>query len=274
MAGDVGDLALLDAGGCGGGGVAGAQRVTGERGGGGALFDDQRDGLVGEPLVGERVASAHPAEHRAAVDAGSLEPRAELLHGAYGVSCARVRDGDECSGLLLVGLRLANPEGEAAVDVEAEVLNVEGDELGAARCGGEAEQQQRPIAEVLQGVGRDRLEQLLEGAEGERVDLLAGGAERVADAGEDLRDRGGVARVGVILRAVGGGDRGGATGDRDRSELAVGLGGQERGDGRRRRRQRPLAVLGAPARECAPVVLIRASRGGCERGGGVALGAL
>ena len=54
VAADVGDLALLDAGGRGGGGVAGPERVAGERGEllepgagvGGAALDDQRDGLV------------------------------------------------------------------------------------------------------------------------------------------------------------------------------------------------------------------------------------
>ena len=55
VAGDVGDLALLDAGGRGGGRVPGAQRVPGEQRGGeagglGAALDDQRDGLVCEAL--------------------------------------------------------------------------------------------------------------------------------------------------------------------------------------------------------------------------------
>ena len=57
VAGDVGDLALLDARGGSGGRVPGAQRVAGELGGTPAVrarrFDDQRNRLIGEPLVSE-----------------------------------------------------------------------------------------------------------------------------------------------------------------------------------------------------------------------------
>jgi hypothetical protein len=90
VTGDVGDLALLDPGGGGGGRVAGAQRVPGELweqlggkvGGPGAALDDQRDGLIGEALLADGVAAAHPAEHRPAVDLRGLQPLAERADGA------------------------------------------------------------------------------------------------------------------------------------------------------------------------------------------------
>jgi hypothetical protein len=59
----------------------------------------------------------------------------------------------------------------------------------------------------------------------------------------------------------------------DRAKLAVGLGGEERGDGRRRRRDRAAPVRGAPVGERPPVALIRPPRGGRERRGGIRGGA-
>jgi integrase len=56
--------------------------------------------------------------------------------------------------------------------------------------------------------------------------------------GVDRGDRTRIARVGVVLGAVRSGDRRGAARDGDRAKLAVGLGGQERRDGRRCRRDR------------------------------------
>jgi hypothetical protein len=67
---------------------------------------------------------------------------------------------------------------------------------------------------------------------------VADGAVLAADARHDGGDGAGVTRVRVILRAVRGGDRGGAACNRHGPELAVGLGGVQRRDGRRLRRHR------------------------------------
>ena len=79
--------------------------------------------------------------------------------------------------------------------------------------------------------------------------------------------------LGVVLGAVCGGDRGGAAGDRDRPELAVGLGCEERRDRGRLGGDRDEVSFGAPARERKPVALIRPPGRRCERRLGVALGA-
>ena len=83
----------------------------------------------------------------------------------------------------------------------------------------------------------------------------------------------GVARVGLVLGAVRGGDRGGAPTDRDRAEAAVGLGGQKRRDRRRLGGHRAQAALRAPVGERAPVALVRSAGRRRERRLGVALGA-
>ena len=75
----------------------------------------------------------------------------------------------------------------------------------------------------------------------------------------------------MILRAMRDGDRRRATPDRHRPKAAVGLGGQERRDGGRRRRDRLRAALGAPAGEQPPVALICPQRGRRERRGRVVL---
>jgi hypothetical protein len=109
------------------------------------------------------------------------------------------------------------------------VLDVEGDELGAAQRGGEPEQQQRPVAQPGQGGGVELGEDLLKGAEVERRGPTLGcGAVRAADPREDLLDRARIARVRMVLGAVRGGDRRRAAPDCDGPESAVGLRGQER----------------------------------------------
>ena len=90
-------------------------------------------------------------------------------------------------------------------------------------------------------------------------------AALAADAGQDRGDRARVARVGLVLRAVRRGDRGSALADRDRAELPVGLGGQERRDRLRRRRHRPQPARDAPLGEDAPVALYATSE---TQGGG------
>ncbi len=117
-----------------GGRVAGAQRVPGELGeqlggqvgGPGAALDDQRDGLVGEALLADGVAAAHPAKHRPAVDLRGLQPLAERADSAA-VCLTRVGDRDLRSRLLLVGLRFADRELQSARSVELEILDVQGD---------------------------------------------------------------------------------------------------------------------------------------------------
>ena len=160
--------------------------------------------------------------------------------------------------------------------VVLEVLGVERDELRRVSAAANPSQQQRAVAQPGQRGGVDRLEQPREGVELERLGLAWRSGRvpcwrRIPD--KDGGNGAGVARVGVVLGAVRGGDRGGAAGDRDRPELAVGLGGQERATVRRRG-HRLERVLGAPGGEGAPVVLVRAAGGRRERRGGVAGGPL
>ena len=100
------------------------------------------------------------------------------------------------------------------------------------------------------------------------------GAVLAADPRHHRGDRARVARVRMVLGAVRGGDRRRAAADRDRPEPAVGLGGQERRDRGRRRRDRREAALRAPGREQQPVALVRAPGRRRERALRVALGAL
>jgi hypothetical protein len=161
---------------------------------------------------------------------------------------------------LLVGL--ADPDGHPAGEVEAEVLHVERDELGAPERGGEPEQDQRPVAESGERGGVDRFDEAPERVELERLGLAARlGAVLAADPGHDGGDGARVARVGVVVGAVRGPDRGGPARDRDRAELALGLGRHEQGDGGRPRgesrpgrarrtggEQVPVALVGAAGR--------------------------
>src|SRR5688500_13095182 len=67
--------------------AAGAQAVAGEQLGVeperlGVALDDQRDGAVGQPVAGQPVARADPAEDRAARDLRVVQPRAERPDGA------------------------------------------------------------------------------------------------------------------------------------------------------------------------------------------------
>ena len=132
---------------------------------------------------------------------------------------------------------------DPACSVELEALDVECDELRASECGGEPEQQQRPVAAAGERRGVDRLEQPPERVKLKRRGLAQrAGAVLAADPRHDRGDGAGVARVRVILGAVRGGDRRRTTGDRDWPEPAVALRGQERRDRGRRRWDRDKAA--------------------------------
>ncbi len=96
MAGDVGDLALLDTGGRGAGGASGPERVAGELG---DLLGHVARRLTmcatdwserRSPVKG--VAAVHPTEHWPAVDPGGLEVGVER---AVGLGSENVADGME-----------------------------------------------------------------------------------------------------------------------------------------------------------------------------------
>jgi hypothetical protein len=124
---------------------------------------------------------------------------------------------------LLAGLELSahtlrqTRDQQTARRIEGEVLDVEGDELGAAQGGGEPEQQQRPVAPAGERREVDRIDQ-----PGQRVELERRGraqhpgAVLAADPRQDRGDRPGIARIGMVLGAVRGGDRRRPARDRDR----------------------------------------------------------
>ncbi len=73
-----------------------------------------------------------------------------------------VGDCDLRAFLLLVGLSAGDHHQQPARRVEGEMFDVERDELGAPERGGEAEQQQRPVAMPAEGGGVELGEDLLE----------------------------------------------------------------------------------------------------------------
>ena len=266
VAGDVGDLALLDAGGRGRGRVAGAQRVPGEAASGGTPAAWARRLTISATDWSESRRSVSVSPRRICRNTGPRWIAAASSHAwsartahlslarAYGTATW----APACSWSVL-DLRIMTFSPRAGSKLE--VLDVERDELRAAQRGGEPEQQQRPVALAGERGGVDRLEQPRERVELERRGLAQrAGAVLAADPRHDRGDGAGVARVGVILGAVRGGDRRRAAPDRDRPEPAVGLGGQERRDAS------PAcagiatsAARGAPGREQRQSLLIRAA---------------
>ena len=145
--------------------------------------------------------------------------------------------GETAGGALgfLVRLGSTQDKPEAAV-VLADVLDVEGDELAAAQCAGEAEQQQGPVPGVGQAIaerGDHRRDDLRAG----RAHLPGRHALASADAGPD-RPHPGVGRRRLEARhLVSHADRGQPPADR-RGLARLGQGGEVERHGRRRRRQR------------------------------------
>ncbi len=211
MPGDVGDLALLDAGGVG------------------AALDDQRDGLVGEPAVGEVIAAAHLPEHGPAVDAGSVEVAAQRPdRAAVGpLSIGDPRPWAPSCSWSAFERRIVTSSPRAAWRWTSSTSSATSSErLSAAANPSNSSSRSRSPASVKVSIGStSRASGLSSSGWAQRPP-----AALTADPGEDGGDGARVAGVGLVLRAVRGGDRGGALVDRDRAQLTVGLDGQERGD--------------------------------------------
>jgi hypothetical protein len=94
------------------------------------------------------------------------------------------------------------------------------------------------------------------------------------DPSQHRGDGGRLARAGLPLGAMRGGDRCHASGDRDRAQVAVGLRRQERGDRLRRGRHRRQPARDTPLREHPPVVIVGTPCCRRERRGGVSSSAL
>ena len=157
VAGGGGDLGGVVAVAGGLGGVSGAQRVAGElawvkAGGAGAFLDDQSDALGGK-RARDRAGAGDATEDRAGGDLGGVDPGAQRADRA-GPGRLGVDEQQLVAAGLLVGLGARDPDPQA-VGGGGEVLDRQGDELGAAEPDGEAQQQQRAVAQP-DGGGRCR----------------------------------------------------------------------------------------------------------------------
>ena len=109
-----------------------------------AAFDDQRHGLIGEALRFEVAVAIDGSEDWPTLDAALRKPVAQRAHRA-GQRVRAERQANLAALGFLVGLRAAQLD-DQAVGGEADIGDVERDELAAAEGAGEADQQQRPIA--------------------------------------------------------------------------------------------------------------------------------
>jgi hypothetical protein len=106
----------------------------------GVGLDDVGDRL-GRQAAGDDAAFLDRAEYRAGRDAGGFEPG---LQGSNRAGHASAHDGDGLPCAFLVGL--AMPDGDLEAEFALlEILEVEGDELGAAEGAREADQQQGAV---------------------------------------------------------------------------------------------------------------------------------
>ena len=116
VAGGGGDLGGVVAVAGGLGCITRAQRVAGELAGvkpgaASAFLNDQRDGLVCEPAVGDDLATAHPSERRPAMDLRRGEPRLHRADGA-GAGCFGVDDEQSVAAAVLVGHRTCDSDAD------------------------------------------------------------------------------------------------------------------------------------------------------------------
>jgi hypothetical protein len=151
----------------------GPERVAGvlrrvEPGRSRGALDDPRDGAVGQPAGQQSSVPVDAAEERPIGDRRRLEPSPQSAHRAGGRVRA-VRDSDLPPLALLVGLRAPERHDQAIVRAN-HVVEVQGDQLGAPERAGEAQQQQRPVADL--GEGFVDLEAVADRVDG-RVAVLA-----------------------------------------------------------------------------------------------------
>lgn len=123
----------------------GGDPVRGVAGGFGVAAEQDGDRLAREWVVGEH-AVRHGGEESARLVAAQLEPGAEGFDGVGGGVVA-VGDGDGLSFVVLVGLGSVDGE-DCSPGLELHVGQGEVHDLGASRRGGEAEQDDRGVADA------------------------------------------------------------------------------------------------------------------------------
>jgi hypothetical protein len=116
-------------------------------------FHDQRDALGRETLRLHALKPIQRAEHRPRADACGLEPRLHRTYGAGFLGRAE-RNAHAQTPALLVGFGFSQRDNQTGLR-EFEVGHVERNQLRAAEGAGEAEQQQRPVAQADARLGQD-----------------------------------------------------------------------------------------------------------------------
>lgn len=121
-----------------------------EPGGEDSFLDEERDrGWRERPLRHVSV-PGNAAEHRPASD---LRRRSPFLQSVYraGLCVRPERNGDFPALPFLVGLAARNPDHEPFGDVR-QVFHLDRHQLGAPEGAGEADQQERPVADIAERV--------------------------------------------------------------------------------------------------------------------------
>jgi hypothetical protein len=95
---------------------------------------DLGEAAIGEPRVPQSLAPGDRPEHRSGSDAGSSDPGLECRHR---VRDCPTREGDNGAPAFLISLAAADRDAEPLGHL-FDVLDIEGDQLGATEGAGEA----------------------------------------------------------------------------------------------------------------------------------------
>jgi hypothetical protein len=102
---------------------------------------DLGDAAIGEPRIPQSLALGDWPEHRSGGDSRGSDPGLERRHWA----CDRpARQGDHSAMAFLIGFAAADRDAEPLGHL-LDVLDIQGDQLGATEGAGEADQQQRAV---------------------------------------------------------------------------------------------------------------------------------
>ena len=130
---------------------AGAEAVTGVAGrfeprSNDAIADDQAHRFVGQAFDGDAPVAINPPKYRPVFDAGGTKP--EVEGGDRAPFRPAERDADLPPDAILVRLRSADGDGHALAD-PLDVRAVQSDQLPSSEPASEADEKQRPVADVL-----------------------------------------------------------------------------------------------------------------------------
>lgn len=178
-----------------------------------------------------------------------------------------MRDADDLAAGFLVGLGAAQMEQQTA-RFGLEVSQGERGELGAAQGAGEADQDQRGVADTADGGAVDGGDDLAQVGHTERAGRAAwGAADNPAQPAPDLADRVVVDRVRDAMGAVLVPDGRAGRVDGGKGEALLGAPGQVGADRGGLGRERHDPATGAPAHPTAPGERVDLARGLGVRGG-------